>query len=548
MERLLVESAVRAALIAAGTAGVLWMLGIGTAAARHRAWTGVVLLMLLLPVWSAVGPRLPLHLLEARPEPGEIRSLPALPGVTDYVAIPAAPTARSIHWRALLIGVYLLGAGALLTRLALGTLRARRLIRSAVVEKDRLTSGFCASPLTVGWLHPRIILPKTWPHWPKAQLDAVLTHEREHVRRYDPLVQWLALVNRAVFWFHPLAWWLERRLSALAEGACDAAVLAAGHTPQDYSEYLLDLARSTMRHGRRVNVAGMAMPGRNLTHRIRQIMEGVPMESISRKRLVCTIFLCTISSVVFAAATLEPQQSNPERTKTPTAQFLAETAARKAGPFIGEVQTSSLAERPKVVEVEMTEVLLKTQDGMMEAKKAVFQTELNKLSFAFGLQEKVPWLAGHPLALWPMTSEKSAMSALPCASCHAGPEGRQELTDDQRARIDRTLEYHRPNIASNLERLNKEETQLSRLLESDPVDRGAVLTQLDRALQARGDMERTHAALTLEMREYLTHGQWMQWQLTPSISINRVVEPRSINNLVDPQTPEAGPRGGRGQQ
>src|SRR5512140_2695582 len=57
-------------------------------------------------------------------------------------------------------------------------------------------------------------------------------------RRRDPLVEWLALLNRAVFWFHPLAWWLERKLSALAEDACDAAVLRGGHDAHAYSEYL----------------------------------------------------------------------------------------------------------------------------------------------------------------------------------------------------------------------------------------------------------------------------------------------------------------------
>ena len=57
-------------------------------------------------------------------------------------------------------------------------------------------------------------------------------------------------LNRAVFWFHPLAWWLERRLSALSEEACDAAVLARGHDPFAYSEYLLGLARAMRRRAR----------------------------------------------------------------------------------------------------------------------------------------------------------------------------------------------------------------------------------------------------------------------------------------------------------
>ena len=85
--------------------------------------------------------------------------------------------------------------------------------------------------MTVGWLHPVIVLPPNWRDWPAGKLEAVLTHEHEHARRRDPLVQWLALLNRAVFWFHPLAWWLERRISALAEEACDAAVMRRGHDP-----------------------------------------------------------------------------------------------------------------------------------------------------------------------------------------------------------------------------------------------------------------------------------------------------------------------------
>src|SRR6476660_5325341 len=100
-----------------------------------------------------------------------------------------------------LLGVYLLGASALLLRLAIGTVRA-----------NRLTSASCVVPVTVGLLRPRVILPDSSRGWPQAQLDAVLAHEGEHLRRRDPLFQWLALLNRALFWFHPLAWWLERKL------------------------------------------------------------------------------------------------------------------------------------------------------------------------------------------------------------------------------------------------------------------------------------------------------------------------------------------------
>ena len=160
-----------------------------------------------------------------------------------------------------------------LLRLAIGTIRA-----------SRLTSASCVVPVTVGLLHPRIILPECSRDWPQAQLDAVLAHEGEHIRRRDPLFQWLALLNRALFWFHPLAWWLERKLSGLAEEACDAAVIARGYDPREYSEYLLDLARSVERAGTRIDAVGMAMPGIGLKHRIRQMLSGVPVPRISRLR------------------------------------------------------------------------------------------------------------------------------------------------------------------------------------------------------------------------------------------------------------------------
>jgi len=224
VEHWLFEFVVRAALIAGGTAAVLRILRVKTAAARHMAWAGVVALMLLLPVWTAWGPKASLRILPAAAAPAANRVMLAtetlyglaLPG-SDTVPAPIQRPVRS--WPACLACIYLLGACILLVRLALGTARAHLLVRRAANRGGRLTSDLCAAPVTVGWLTPAVILPECWQRWPQAQLDAVLTHEGEHARRRDPLVQWLALLNRALFWFHPLAWWLEFRLCALAEEA-----------------------------------------------------------------------------------------------------------------------------------------------------------------------------------------------------------------------------------------------------------------------------------------------------------------------------------------
>jgi len=321
MTRLFLECAIRAALMVTGTAIVLYAMRVKAAGVKHRVWTAVVLLMLLLPAWTAWGPKAPVRVLPPSTERTAIEAI----GPTDMLpAADAQPGGAGVKipeptrpllsgGQEVLLGIYLLGFLLLLARLAIGTSEAHRLIQQATLRDGMHTGAFCAAPVTVGWLYPTVILPHDWRQWPQAQLNAVLTHEREHARRRDPLVQWLALLNRAVFWFHPAAWWLEGELSSLAEEACDSAVLARGYDAREYAETLVEMARAVMRSGARVNVVGVAMPGGCLTQRIRQIIEVGPAPRISRTRMACVAAACAITCVAFAAGGLD-------RAQAPTAQ------------------------------------------------------------------------------------------------------------------------------------------------------------------------------------------------------------------------------------
>src|SRR5262249_13927069 len=151
---------------------------------------------------------------------------------------------------------------------------------------------------------PRILLPESANGWPDARLAAVLAHEREHALRGDPLVQWLALLNRAIFWFHPLAWWLGHKLSGLAEESCDAPVLAQGPDPQAYCESLLEFARAVSREGARVPALGMAMPGAFLSRRVRLLLSGTTAARISRARMAWTAVVSVTVAAIIAAGTL----------------------------------------------------------------------------------------------------------------------------------------------------------------------------------------------------------------------------------------------------
>jgi hypothetical protein len=267
----------------------------------------VVALMLLLPIWTAWGPKAPLRVLPplAQSTANKSKAPIEIFSTGDLRSTLVDPKL------AVLLGAYLLGLCLLLIRLAMGTVRARRLVRDAVLHDGVSTSSLCAAPVTVGFFHPTVIFPEHWGQWPQAQFEAVLTHESEHARRRHPLVQWLALLNRAVFWFHPAAWWLERHLSALAEEACDNVVLARGYDPRAYSEYLIDMACSVKQSGVRLNIAGMTMAGSSLPRRIRQILEGSSVPHISRARMVSVCVACAISCTAIAAGTLDHAQPNP---------------------------------------------------------------------------------------------------------------------------------------------------------------------------------------------------------------------------------------------
>lgn len=306
MERLFLECFVRAALLVGATAIVLYAMRVRAASAKHSVWAGVVALMLFLPIWTAWGPKAPLRVLPPLAQ-NIARKSNLLVGTFSTDGLRSTPISPRL---VVLLGAYLLGLCLLLFRLAIGTLRARRLVREAILHDGVRTSSLCAVPVTVGFFHPNVIFPPHWRQWPQAQLDAVLTHESEHARRRHPLVQWLALLNRAVFWFHPVAWWLERHLSALAEEACDNVVLARGYDRREYSEYLINMARSVKRSGVRLSIAGMAMPGSSLARRIRQILEGSSVPHVSRTRMACACVACAISCTAIAAGTLNHAQAN----------------------------------------------------------------------------------------------------------------------------------------------------------------------------------------------------------------------------------------------
>jgi hypothetical protein len=194
-----------------------------------------------------------------------------------------------------------------LGRTGVGWRRARRLARTAepvtapVPGLRVCQSDAIASPLIIGVLQPRVVLPRAWTEWPQAKLRAVLAHEAAHIRRHDPLISLVARVNCCLFWFHPLAWWLERQLAVTAELACDEAGAQAVGEGRVYAEVLLEMAETVRRNGGRLVAVGIGMEGRGaLEQRIDRVLLGDAASRISRRRKLAIAAACLAAIFVVA--------------------------------------------------------------------------------------------------------------------------------------------------------------------------------------------------------------------------------------------------------
>ncbi len=121
--------------------------------------------------------------------------------------------------------------------------RASAPVEIAVPIEVRAAPGLL-EPGVVGLWRPILLLPDgIAERLTPRQLEAVLAHELCHARRRDNLTAALHMIVEAIFWFHPLVWWIGARLVEERERACDEAVLSLGGQPRDYAEAILSVCR-----------------------------------------------------------------------------------------------------------------------------------------------------------------------------------------------------------------------------------------------------------------------------------------------------------------
>lgn len=148
---------------------------------------------------------------------------------------------------------------------------------------------------------PVIMLPESIAeHLDDVELKAIMLHELVHIQRRDNLIGTLQMAICALLWFHPLVWFISRKLYDEREQACDERVLEICTTPEAYAASILKVVRFSF--GWKVAGVTGAGSGTNLRRRIENIMStnDTKQNATGPRLLVGTLLGLTLVMMVVA--------------------------------------------------------------------------------------------------------------------------------------------------------------------------------------------------------------------------------------------------------
>lgn len=346
MISILIAAAVRSAIFAGFAGLVLKAFRVGDARARLAAWTAVLFGVLLMPAVSWWAPQIAIPVRTSIPH-SPVAILPLI-SVAPVPAGAPLPPRTTLDWRTAAAVSYLTIAILLCARLLYGLLLTQRLRRnSAPVGDSRANarllacataagvrtlpqlaeSSALAVPITVGWLRPALLLPLSWREWNDAKLDAVFAHELSHIRRGDYATMLLASLNRSLYWFNPVNWWLERHLRDLAEQASDDSALRATGDNAGYAEVLLGFLEVLQDSQGRVRWQGVAMArsGR-ASRRIERVLSAHSNLTMPVKRSALLPLAALSLPLLYVSAAVVPENESSAAVQRTTPNLLSRAA------------------------------------------------------------------------------------------------------------------------------------------------------------------------------------------------------------------------------
>lgn len=271
---------------------------------------------------------------------------PDLPAMVPASPAAPAPWYTTLTVWHLLVAVWTVGVALLAVRAVWGYLRLSRQVALACKTPDGCFSGPCVpAPFTLGLLRPRVYLPAGLAGPAR---DAVILHERTHIRRGDPLTKPLFYAVACLHWFNPLAWLAFREFERDMEAACDEAAVR-GQSPAARSAYCEIILRFAMQ-GRGVPGSlafGQGSAKTRIVHLLHYRRLGAGAMALCAVVIAASMTACMMQPTLQdtpatgeTAAT--PETAQPEETPAPTAAPEVVSAAASQLPLLEDPDNSPL--------------------------------------------------------------------------------------------------------------------------------------------------------------------------------------------------------------
>jgi hypothetical protein len=165
------------------------------------------------------------------------------------------------------------------------------------------TSAEVGRPSVFGFFRPRILLPPgIIEGLTSFELEQVIRHEMEHLRRADDWTNLLQKAGLVLFPLNPVLLWVERRLCAERELACDDRVLLSSGGRKSYATCLTRLTEySMLRRGLSLALGAWERQS-ELARRVQRILQGPSKPASGMQSMVLTG--CLMAGVLAGAITL----------------------------------------------------------------------------------------------------------------------------------------------------------------------------------------------------------------------------------------------------
>lgn len=177
------------------------------------------------------------------------------------------------------------------------------------------------SPVLAFSFQPTILIPTQLLHTCESdELNLVLAHELAHAKRRDLLWNWLPVLVRTCFFFHPMVWLAQPRYSLDQEIACDRLALQCTKAPQrDYGNVLVKVSSASPQPAPTLATLGVASSFKTLKSRILEMHQSNRNATWLTKALSACIIVGGLMAVLpFELAAQQESEKRSERSAAET--------------------------------------------------------------------------------------------------------------------------------------------------------------------------------------------------------------------------------------